>query len=226
MGKHIILLIVAASLLWSGGQTIYTSLANDFILIDSGEKPNTVVGIVGFLVGLCFLGAVVRSIVLNKSKAGQNNLPAGNMDAELTTGSDKEPLPDDPADVFEKHFLEWLWREHRAHPVSCTGTNSFYWQLEIGSKNIQFVIIGKSGKNTATPPSVDWILRVEEAEPLQFIPIIEDQFIAEKRIKRKINDDGEKIRMQFKSTELKIDSGLMHLDAELPDQRPETETKI
>ena len=112
------------------------------------------------------------------------------------------------ADAFEDRLLEWLQIRLGVKPVSNRGTNTSFWEFEFKGHKVELSVIGQK-KNTATPPApgTDWILRVEEEEPLEFISILEKSFVSTKRLKRKMSHRG-KIRMQFKSTELLPESEL------------------
>ncbi|MFO7852650.1 MAG: hypothetical protein ACQERS_10475 [Bacteroidota bacterium] len=115
---------------------------------------------------------------------------------------------DSVADAFEDRLLGWLQIRLEVKPVSNQGMNTSFWEFEFKRHKVTLSIIGQK-KNTATPPTpgTDWILRVEEEEPLEFIPILEQSFVSKKRVKRKMSHNN-KIRMQFKSTELLPDSDL------------------
>lgn len=114
---------------------------------------------------------------------------------------------DRQAEAFELALLGWLEQTVGVTPVSCGGTNALFWEIDYQGRPVELVVVGKL-KNTATSagPGVDWFLRVEEAEPLAFIPLLEGQFTAMPRIRRKVLDG--KIRTQFKSGELLPDSDL------------------
>ena len=115
---------------------------------------------------------------------------------------------DTVADAFEDRLLEWLQIRLDVKPVSNQGMNTSFWEFEFKGHKVRLTVIGQK-KNTATPPSpgTDWIIRVEEEEPLEFIPILEQSFVSQKRVKRKMSHNN-KIRMQFKSTELLPESEL------------------
>lgn len=115
---------------------------------------------------------------------------------------------DPVADAFEDRLLEWLQIRLDVKPVSSQGMNTSFWEFEFKRHKVTLSIIGQK-KNTATPPApgTDWILRVEEEEPLEFIPILEQSFVSKKRLKRKMSHNN-KIRMQFKSTGLLTGSEL------------------
>ncbi len=106
-----------------------------------------------------------------------------------------------PAAVFERRLLRWLAEELSVEPVKALGTNAVYWKFEFKGREIEFVVIGR-GMNTANSPGqdVEWLLRVEEEEPFEFIPVLEKCFITANRVRRRTGDG--RIRMQFKSTEI------------------------
>jgi hypothetical protein len=115
---------------------------------------------------------------------------------------------DPVADAFEDRLLEWLQIRLGVKPVSNQGMNTSFWEFEFKGHKVTLSIIGRK-KNTATPPApgTDWILRVEEEDPMEFVSILEQFFISANRVKRKMSHSG-KIRVQFKSTELLPESEL------------------
>lgn len=120
----------------------------------------------------------------------------------------RHSIGQDPvADAFEARLLTWLQARIGVIPASRTGTNTAYWTFDYNGSQVSLAVIGQK-KNSATPPSADteWLLRIEEAEPMPFTQILEQCFVAKDRVKRKIYDG--KVRVQFKSGELLPDSGL------------------
>jgi hypothetical protein len=116
--------------------------------------------------------------------------------------------PDPLADAFEAKLLRWLQYGVKVKPLSCAGTNTLFWKFDFQGHDVEIAVIGQT-KNTTTPPAAGttWVLRVEEKQPLTFIPLLEQQFVAAHRVKRKLDDAG-KTRVQFKSNELSKDSVL------------------
>lgn len=106
------------------------------------------------------------------------------------------------ADAFEIRLLNWIQFNLKVKPVSHFGTNTLYWKFDFNGSPVELAVIGQS-KNTGMTiaDELEWILRVEEFEPLQFIPVLEKHFANVKRVKRKLDDAG-KVRIQFKSLEL------------------------
>jgi hypothetical protein len=105
------------------------------------------------------------------------------------------------ADSFEDVLLEWLRTRVGVKPVQCQGTNSQFWRFEFNQHMVDLVVIGP-GKNTSTPPApgTDWIVRVQEQEPLEFVRLLESSFAPGNRLERRMG--GGRIRVQFKSSEL------------------------
>jgi len=145
-------------------------------------------------------------------------------------GEDRLQDTTDPlTDAFELSLLSWLQETVGVTPLSCVGTNAYFWEIDFEGQTVSLVVLGKM-KNTATPPSsgVDWLLRVEEEEPLKFIPLLETCFQEGPRVKRKMEEG--KIRTQFKSTDLRPDSPLAQSrwepNAEAPEESSEQKPKV
>lgn len=142
----------------------------------------------------------VDAAEINLSPAGKHSLTHDGR-----TVIPRSAARDDPAaDAFEDRLLEWLQTRLGVAPISHAGTNTFFWKFELSGHEVEVAVIGQK-KNTSTPPGpgIDWIIRVEEEEPLEFIRALERCFVSANRPKRKMPDDGKiKIRVQFKSTEL------------------------
>lgn len=85
-------------------------------------------------------------------------------------------------------------------PVARSGTNARYWAFAYGMHEVHLAVIGQQHNTSAPAPNLDWILRIEEPEPLAFVAVIEQHFVASERLKRKMPGSG-KTRVQFKSTE-------------------------
>jgi hypothetical protein len=154
--------------------------------------------------------------------AGKTQSPAGNGGPDFSPGGRHtlthggqtvipRPIaePDPLADAFEAKLLRWLQYRVKVKPLSCAGTNTLFWKFDFQGHDVEIAVIGQT-KNTSTPPAAgtNWVLRVEENQPLTFIALLEQQFLAAHRVKRKMGDTG-KTRVQFKSNELSQNSELM-----------------
>jgi hypothetical protein len=104
------------------------------------------------------------------------------------------------AERFENSLLNWLRTDIGLKPVSCLGTNTRYWAFTYGMHEVHLAVIGQQHNTSAPTPNLDWILRIEEPEPLAFVAVMEQHFVASERLKRKMQGSG-KTRVQFKSTE-------------------------
>jgi hypothetical protein len=105
------------------------------------------------------------------------------------------------AEAFENGLLHWLRTDMGLKPVARSGTNTRYWAFAHGGQEVHLAVIGQQ-HNTSTPPEpgIDWILRIEEPEPLAFVTVMERHFVANSCFKRKM--PGGTLRVQFKSTDL------------------------
>jgi hypothetical protein len=117
-------------------------------------------------------------------------------------------VKDPVADAFESRLLKWLQYTLKVKPESHFGTNALFWKFDFNGSPVELAVVGQT-KNTGANISdeLDWLLRVEEHEPLPFITALEAQFDDSRRVKRKLKHNG-KMRYQFKSTELLKDSPL------------------
>lgn len=114
---------------------------------------------------------------------------------------------DPVADAFEERLLDWLKHELGIACAEGQGPNSRYWRFYHEGSLVELVVIGQR-KNTCKPPSpgIDWLLRIQQQEPLTFAPLIERFFTRVPRTRRTM--DKGVIQVQFKSTELLPDSPL------------------
>lgn len=121
---------------------------------------------------------------------------------------DRPALPSDPAtDAFEARLLGWLEQELKVKPICHAGSNALFWRVEFNGKTVDLGLVGRHRNHqTQLAPGVDWLLRIEESEPLDFIARIEQHFVDTERIRRRLRDG--KIKIQFKSTELRPESAL------------------
>lgn len=104
------------------------------------------------------------------------------------------------ADAFEARLLRWLETETGAAPICCSGPSGFFWHVQLDDYGADLMVIADKKNAVATPPEGEtWLLRIEEAEPLVFVPLLETLFVREARFKRKV---AGKLRVQFKSSEL------------------------
>lgn len=105
------------------------------------------------------------------------------------------------AEAFENELLSWLRADMGLTPVARSGTNTRYWAFTYGGQEVHLAVIGQQ-HNTSAPPeaSMAWILRIEEPEPQAFVAVVAQHFVASNRVKRTM-PGGDKIRVQFKSTE-------------------------
>jgi hypothetical protein len=105
------------------------------------------------------------------------------------------------AEGFENGLLIWLKADMGLNPVERSGTNARYWAFAYGGHEVHLSVIGQQ-HNTSTPPTpgIDWILRIEEPEPMAFVAVMAQHFVANSCFKRKMS--GGTVRLQFKSTDL------------------------
>jgi hypothetical protein len=105
------------------------------------------------------------------------------------------------ADAFEQQFLGWLGSVVGVSARPHRGTNAQSWKFIHHGSEVEFVIVGQM-KNTCEPPTadIDWLLRIEEREPTEFIDLVAGHFAPADRVRRR--KSGGRIRVQFKSTEL------------------------
>lgn len=106
-----------------------------------------------------------------------------------------------PADAFERRFLAWLHISFGVLPSPQQGTNASAWTFRYGHSHVEFVIVGQK-KNTATAPAAatDWLLRIEEDQPTEFINFVEHHFTPGSVVRRRMGEG--RIRAQFKSGHL------------------------
>jgi hypothetical protein len=112
------------------------------------------------------------------------------------------PEREEPEITFERQFLAWLHIRLGVLPTPRQGTNAQWWTFEFDRGAVSFVIIGRT-KNSSIPPAagVDWLLRVEEAEPHAFIGLVERHFEPGSWLRRRMSNG--RIRVQFKSIALR-----------------------
>jgi hypothetical protein len=104
----------------------------------------------------------------------------------------------DAAADFERRFLAWLHITFGVLPEGRQGTNAEWWEVEIAGSHVAIGLVHASSRSPT--PEWDWLLRVEEAEPLTFLPAVEAHFEAGSGLRRRMS--GGRIRVQFKSTAL------------------------
>lgn len=102
-------------------------------------------------------------------------------------------------------------------PTEAYGTNARYWRFYHEGSLVELAVIGQR-KNTCRPPApgIDWLLRIQQQEPLTLAPVIERYFSAVPRIRRRIDNGA--IQIQFKSTELLPESPFVSPRDERPNR--------
>lgn len=127
--------------------------------------------------------------------------PQAQVAPSLPADAHRGPVRDIPAEAFERRFLAWIHISFGIFPERQAGTNAFWWKFTFNDSDVEAVIVGQR-KNTATPPSAttEWLLRVEESEPVEFIKAVERHFTPGSGVRRRMSDG--RTRMQFKSNEL------------------------
>lgn len=115
---------------------------------------------------------------------------------------DRPSFPEDPVtDAFERHLLRWIEEDLKLRPVCHAGSNAIFWRIDIEGKPVDIGIVGRlRHPTTELRDGVDWILRVEEEEPADFIAGIERWLGVPARVRRQLA--REKIRVQFASTDV------------------------
>ena len=101
---------------------------------------------------------------------------------------------------FENGLLNWLRTDMALKPVSRSGTNARYWAFAYGGHEVHLSVIGQQNNTSAPAPNLDWILRIEEPEPMAFVAVMAQHFVANSCFKRKMPSGT--VRVQFKSTDL------------------------
>ncbi|MGF1580259.1 MAG: hypothetical protein ACFCD0_12930 [Gemmataceae bacterium] len=109
---------------------------------------------------------------------------------------------------FERRLLNWLQNTVGVRPYPDSGMNTNFWKFRFQGNKVELAVI-RNKQNTALElsPDVEWLIRVEEPEPLKFIHVLEKRFVPKTRVQKNVHYNGT-IRMQFKSTELLLDSDL------------------
>jgi hypothetical protein len=103
----------------------------------------------------------------------------------------------DPAAEFERRFLAWVHITFGVIPEGRQGTNAEWWEVQIGGSPVAIGFVRAANRD---PREWDWMLRIEEAEPLVVLPQVEAHFAEGAGLKRKLPSG--RIRMQFKSSAL------------------------
>jgi hypothetical protein len=115
--------------------------------------------------------------------------------------------PDAVTDAFEAKFIAWLEGDLLLKPISHAGSGALFWRVAFHGKTVDIGLIGRLRcPGTPLAEGVDWILRIEEEEPTDFVALVEEQFARTDRVRRRMYDG--KTRVQFKSTELLTESVL------------------
>lgn len=100
----------------------------------------------------------------------------------------------EPTGFFERQFLAWLHVSLGVLPVPQQGDANAEWTFRYRNSDVAFVIAGQDAS------SVDWILQIEEAEPAEFIDLVETHFSSDSGTGH-VTPRGT-IRVQFESSAL------------------------
>ncbi len=109
------------------------------------------------------------------------------------------------AQEFERRLVAHL-RAQGAVLEEASGTNARFWKVRHRGRDAQLVVVGGI-HNTASAPTGEesWLVRVEEEEPLALALEIGAHFAPDGMLRRVM---GAKVRVQFKSSDLRADSPL------------------
>ena len=105
----------------------------------------------------------------------------------------------DPAADFERQLLAWLHITFGILPEGRQGTNAEWWEIEIDGAPVAIGLVRPDGREPQ--PEWDWLLRVEQSEPLIFLSLVADHFEEGAGLRRRMPNG--RIRVQFKSTALR-----------------------